>query len=197
MKTDNIDQDTEFYILEGKKSQKPLHRRVWFWLGLATLAIVILIIVQWKIGSLHEPHSVPEMYEYNENFLDSTDCVPQCAEIRDCIEKENKECLRTHTVPFNDTVCNSHRLRVYSISDRKSNASSPRGKSTWRALCEKDGEILVIESDNTTFHDFANALSDYGVSNAIYLVDGKSYGFCRPDAAQQDNEPNTTFFILR
>lgn len=197
MKTDNIDQDTEFYILEGKKTHKPLYRRVWFWLGLATLAIVILIIVQWGTGSLHEPHSVPEMYEYNENFLDSTDCVPQCAEVRDCIEKENKECLHTHTVPFNDTVCNNHLLRIYSITDQKSEKSKPQGRSTWQALCEKDGKILFIESDNTTFHDFAKALSDYGVTNAIYIVDGKSYGFYRPDDSKQNDEPNTSFFILK
>lgn len=208
MKTDNLS-DNEFYILQGKKTSKPLYRKVWFWLALTALAAIILAIVWWSSAS-------PSVLEYastdvcEESVLEDTDCVPQCAEencISDCVpqyaeEREHmieckRELLLPHAAPIHDTVCNNHLLRVYSVSDRKSNAGSPGGKSTWRALCEKNGEILVIESENTTFQDFAKTLSCYGVTNAIYLVDGQSYGFSRTSETHQANEPNSAFFILR
>lgn len=196
MKADNQYSDNDFHILQGKKTTKPLYRRVWFWLALTALAVIILAIVWWSAASPSVPESAStDVYE--ESVLEDTDCVLQCAEERECLQKEYKERLFPHTIPFNDTVCNNHLLRVYSVSDRKSNTGKPGGKSTWRALCEKDGEILVIESENTTFQDFAKTLSSYGVTNAIYLVDGQSYGFSRTTETQRDNEPNTAFFILR
>ncbi len=195
MKTDNLS-DNEFYILQGKKTSKPLYRRVWFWLALTALTAIILAIVWWSSAS-------PSVLEYastdvcEESVLEDTDCVPQYAEEREHMIECKRELLLPHAAPIHDTVCNNHLLRVYSVSDRKSNAGSPGGKSTWRALCEKNGEILVIESENTTFQDFAKTLSCYGVTNAIYLVDGQSYGFSRTTETQRDNEPNTAFFILR
>ncbi len=195
MKTDNLS-DNEFYILQGKKTSKPLYRRVWFWLALTALTDILLAIVWWSSAS-------PSVLEYastdvcEESVLEDTDCVPQYAEEREHMIECKRELLLPHAAPIHDTVCNNHLLRVYSVSDRKSNAGSPGGKSTWRALCEKNGEILVIESENTTFQDFAKTLSCYGVTNAIYLVDGQSYGFSRTTETQRDNEPNTAFFILR
>lgn len=59
--------------------------------------------------------------------------------------------------------------------------NKPKGKSIRKALCEKNGQVMIIFSDDAeSFHDFAQALVDFGVNNAIYLVGGQSsYGFSR------------------
>ena len=55
--------------------------------------------------------------------------------------------------------------------------NKPKGKSARKALVELDGKISVIVShERLTFHDFSKALTDVGVSNAIYLVGGDTYG---------------------
>lgn len=55
--------------------------------------------------------------------------------------------------------------------------NKPKGKSVRKALVELDGKISVIVShERLTFHDFSKALTDVGVSNAIYLVGGDAYG---------------------
>lgn len=51
--------------------------------------------------------------------------------------------------------------------------NEPKNKSFRRALCERDGEIMVIICNTReSFHDFAQALVDLDVDNAIYLVGG-------------------------
>lgn len=56
--------------------------------------------------------------------------------------------------------------------------NKPKNKSIRRALCERDGQIIVVTSlSRESFHDFAQALVDLGVRNAIYLVGGDAYGF--------------------
>ena len=58
--------------------------------------------------------------------------------------------------------------------------AGPKGKSSRKALCEVCGEFFVVKSQTPeSFHDFTQALVDLGVSNAIYLVGGTSYGFWR------------------
>ena len=53
-------------------------------------------------------------------------------------------------------------------------------RSLRKALAEWNGRIAVIVSHKQlTFHDFAQALVDMGVTNAIYLVGSKSYGLVR------------------
>ena len=55
-----------------------------------------------------------------------------------------------------------------------------KGKSIRKALCDRKGEIFVAMSRTPeSFHDFAQALVDLGVSNAIYLVGSQSFGFYR------------------
>ena len=55
--------------------------------------------------------------------------------------------------------------------------NKPRGKSLRKALAELNGETVVIMSCNElSFHQFSQCLVDLGVSNAIYLVGGKTYG---------------------
>ena len=56
--------------------------------------------------------------------------------------------------------------------------NEPKNKSIRKALCERAGEVFVVKSETAeSFHDFAQALVDLGVSNAIYLVGSTSYGF--------------------
>lgn len=56
--------------------------------------------------------------------------------------------------------------------------NKPKGKSLRKALGELGGEEVVIMSrGEMTFHDFSQSLVDLGVTNAIYLVGGKGYGF--------------------
>lgn len=58
--------------------------------------------------------------------------------------------------------------------------NAPKGKSIRKALCDRDGEIMVIMSQTPeSFHDFAQALVDMQVDNAIYLVGSTSFGYFR------------------
>ena len=53
-----------------------------------------------------------------------------------------------------------------------------RGKAVRRAICDRNHEILVVETlTDESFHDFAQALVDLGVDNAIYLVGAAAYGW--------------------
>lgn len=58
--------------------------------------------------------------------------------------------------------------------------NAPKGKSIRKALCDRNGEIMVIMSQTPeSFHDFAQALVDLRVDNAIYLVGSTSFGYFR------------------
>lgn len=53
-------------------------------------------------------------------------------------------------------------------------------KSVRKALCDRNGEIMVVMSETAeSFHDFAQALVDMRVDNAVYLVGSTSYGYFR------------------
>lgn len=55
--------------------------------------------------------------------------------------------------------------------------NEPKGKSVRRALCDRRGEIFIVESlTKESFHDFAQVLVDLGVDNAIYLVGSNALG---------------------
>ena len=52
--------------------------------------------------------------------------------------------------------------------------NEPKNKSIRKALCDRNGEIFIAVSNTPeSFHDFAQALVDLGVDNAIYLVGGE------------------------
>lgn len=56
--------------------------------------------------------------------------------------------------------------------------NEPKGKSIRRAICDRHGEIFMVESGTIeSFHDFAQALSDLGVDQAVYLVGSSAYGW--------------------
>lgn len=53
-----------------------------------------------------------------------------------------------------------------------------KNKSIRRGLCDIDGHIAVVGTQSTeSLHDFAQALADIGVSNAIYLVGSSAQGW--------------------
>ena len=63
-----------------------------------------------------------------------------------------------------------------------------KGKAVRRALCDRAGEIFTVETLSIeSFHDFAQALVDLGVDNAIYLVGANAYGWAT-DANSQRHE---------
>lgn len=63
-----------------------------------------------------------------------------------------------------------------------------KGKSIRKAICDRNGEIFIVETLTTeSFHDFAQALADLGVDNAIALVGSISYGWAT-DAEGQRHE---------
>ena len=56
--------------------------------------------------------------------------------------------------------------------------NEPKNKSERRAICDRQGEIFMVEClTKESFHDFAQALVDLGVDQAIYLVGSTAYGW--------------------
>jgi hypothetical protein len=56
--------------------------------------------------------------------------------------------------------------------------NKPKGKSLRRAVAIRNGMVMMIESrERESFHDFAQALADAGVEEAIYTEGGESYGW--------------------
>ena len=52
----------------------------------------------------------------------------------------------------------------------------PKGKAIRRALAIRENEVIMVEScHRESFHDFAQALADMDISDAIYLVGGNSF----------------------
>lgn len=55
-----------------------------------------------------------------------------------------------------------------------------RNKSERKAICQRGNEIFVVATrTKESMHDFAQALVDLGVDNAIYLIGSRSYYFYR------------------
>ncbi len=64
------------------------------------------------------------------------------------------------------------------VSNGRLVENNPKGKSIRRAICDRQGEILMVGTlDTESFHDFSQALVDLGVDQAIYLVGASSYGW--------------------
>jgi hypothetical protein len=64
------------------------------------------------------------------------------------------------------------------VDDGKFVANEPKNKSVRRAICERMGEIFMIESlSKESFHDFTQALVDLGVDNAVNLAGSEAYGW--------------------
>ena len=64
------------------------------------------------------------------------------------------------------------------VSDGSIVENEPKGKSVRRAICDRKGEIFMVETGTTeSFHDFSQALVDLGVDQAVYLVGSSAYGW--------------------
>ena len=60
--------------------------------------------------------------------------------------------------------------------------NEPKNKSIRRAICDRQGEIFVVESlSKESFHDFAQALVDLGIDQAVYLVGSTAHGWAVDD----------------
>lgn len=70
-------------------------------------------------------------------------------------------------------------FRQYPLVDNgKFVANEPKNKSVRRAICERRGEIFMVESlTKESFHDFTQALVDLGVDNAVNLAGSEAYGW--------------------
>lgn len=81
-------------------------------------------------------------------------------------------------------------FRQYSlVSDGIMIDIKPKGKAYRRALCYVDGEIAIIESVyRESYHDFAQALADYGVKEAIALVGGEAIMYYRTEDGEIHTE---------
>lgn len=61
--------------------------------------------------------------------------------------------------------------------------NEPKGKSIRRAICDRQGEIFMVETASLeSLHDFAQALADLGVDQAVYLVGSSAYGWAIDEA---------------
>lgn len=62
-----------------------------------------------------------------------------------------------------------------------------KNKTMRKALCDRNGQIFVAVSEtDESMHDFASALVDLGVDNAIYLVGSHSaFGWYRDESGEQ------------
>lgn len=62
-----------------------------------------------------------------------------------------------------------------------------KNKTMRKALCDRNGQIFVAVSEtDESMHDFAQALVDLGVDNAIYLVGSHSaFGWYRDEAGER------------
>lgn len=64
--------------------------------------------------------------------------------------------------------------------------NEPKNKSFRRAICDREGEIFMVESlSKESFHDFAQALVDLGADQAIYLVGSTAYGWAMDEHGER------------
>lgn len=82
------------------------------------------------------------------------------------------------------TMNNGYFFRQYPlVKDGQVIDNEPKGKSIRRAICDRQGEIFMVETGSIeSFHDFAQALADLGVDQAVYLVGSSVYGWAIDEA---------------
>lgn len=84
------------------------------------------------------------------------------------------------------TMNNGYFFRQYPlVKDGQVIDNEPKGKSIRRAICDRQGEIFMVETGTTeSFHDFAQALADLGVDQAVYIVGSSAYGWAVDEAGR-------------
>lgn len=84
--------------------------------------------------------------------------------------------------------------------------NKPKGKSYRKALARMgDNTVVVISKERLSFHDFSEALTGLGVSEAIYLIGSTSYGFAIDQAGNRHefgirysgDFPNSNYIIWK
>lgn len=77
------------------------------------------------------------------------------------------------------TECNGDFFRQYPLVDRGQLVENElKTKSVRRALCDVEGCVIVAETETReSMHDFAQALVDIGVTNAVYLTGSTAIGW--------------------
>ena len=82
------------------------------------------------------------------------------------------------------TMHNGYFFRQYPlVKDGQVIDNEPKGKSIRRAICDRQGEIFMVETGSIeSFHDFAQALADLGVDQAVYLVGSSAHGWAVDEA---------------
>ena len=81
--------------------------------------------------------------------------------------------------------------------------NNPKNKAIRRALGIKQGQIIIESRSSESFHDFTQALIDFGINNAIYLVGGNAFGWCYDQhgnriefGVEQNSLPPQTSYII-
>ena len=110
------------------------------------------------------------------------------------------------------TECGGYFFRQYPLVDNGQPVfNEPKGKSIRRGICDMGGTIFMVETlTKESFYDYAQALADMGVDNAIYLVGSTAYGWAvdRQGLAHEFGEDdcyagrrrmpkNTTYIVWR
>lgn len=73
--------------------------------------------------------------------------------------------------------------------------SDHKGKSIRRAICDRKGEIFMVETGTPeSFHDFSQALVDLGVEQAVYLVGSSAYGWAVDEAGVKHEFGEENFY---
>jgi hypothetical protein len=75
-------------------------------------------------------------------------------------------------------------FRQYPLVDNGSLVDNePKNKTMRKALCSRSGQIFIVVSESDeSFHDFAQALVDLGIDNAVYLVGSHAaYGWYKDE----------------
>ena len=76
--------------------------------------------------------------------------------------------------------------------------NEPKNKSERRAICDRQGEIFMVEClTKESFHDFAQALVDLGVDQAVYLVGSTAYGWAVDENNQKHEFGEDNYYTGR
>lgn len=97
------------------------------------------------------------------------------------------------------TISGGHFFRQYPlVKDGQVIDNEPKGKSIRRAICDRQGEIFMVETGTTeSFHDFAQALADLGVDQAVYLVGSSAYGWAVDESGTTHEFGNDNYYTGR
>lgn len=76
--------------------------------------------------------------------------------------------------------------------------NEPKGKAVRRGICEQEGRVFMVETvTRESFHDFAQALVDLSIDNAIYLVGSSAYGWAVDEAGTKHEFGKDNYYTGR